>query len=113
MKVVSSIEQNKTEDNKCCFLHFGRGVQDPLSGDQGGGGSLDPWTPPGSAPAYTYTPKVILIVSRNARLIIRYNILIYININMQYYFKVCVFLSSKGTGYRMMSVHTVEKHVEN
>ena len=34
---------NKT-DKKCCFLHFGRGVQDPLSGDQGG--SLDPWTPP-------------------------------------------------------------------
>ena len=44
------MELNKTEDNKCCFLHFGRGVQDPLSGDQGG--SLDPWTPPppGSAP---------------------------------------------------------------
>ena len=42
------VELNKTEDNKCCFLHFGRGVQDPLSGDQGG-----PWTPPppGSAPA--------------------------------------------------------------
>ena len=38
------MELNKTEDNKCCFLHFGRGVQDPLSGDQGG--SLDPWTPP-------------------------------------------------------------------
>ena len=44
MKVVSSIGKNKTEDDKCCFLHFGRGVQDPLSGDQGG--SLDPWTPP-------------------------------------------------------------------
>ena len=35
------MELNKTEDNKCCFLHFGRGVQDPLSRDQGGG----PWTP--------------------------------------------------------------------
>ena len=33
---------NKT-DTKCCFLHFGRGVQDPLSGDQGGVlGPLDP-----------------------------------------------------------------------
>ena len=48
------MELNKTEDNKCCFLHFGRGVQDPLSGDQGG--SLDPWTPPppGSAPDVVY-----------------------------------------------------------
>ena len=44
---------NKT-DKKCCFLHFGRGVQDPLSGDQGG--SLDPWTPPGSAPAVDKAP---------------------------------------------------------
>ena len=44
------MELNKTEDNKCCFLHFGRGVQDPFSGTRGGG----PWTPgpppPGSAP---------------------------------------------------------------
>ena len=38
---------NKT-DKKCCFLHFGRGVQDPLSGDQGG--VLGPLDPPGSAP---------------------------------------------------------------
>ena len=63
---------NKTEDNKCCFLHFGRGVQDPLSGDQGGGG---PWTPgppppPGSAPddnqntdnlAYTCNYNIITV----------------------------------------------------
>ena len=40
---------NKT-DKKCCFLHFGRGVQDPLSGDQGG--SLDPWTPPLDPPQW-------------------------------------------------------------
>ena len=45
------MELNTTEDNKCCFLHFGRGVQDPLSGDQGGGGSLDPWTPPWIRPS--------------------------------------------------------------
>ena len=45
------MELNKTEDNKCCFLHFGRGVQDPLSGDQGG--SLDPWTPPPLDPPQT------------------------------------------------------------
>ena len=47
------MELNKTEDNKCCFLYFGRGVQDPLSGDQGGVlGPLDP-PPPGYAPDLT------------------------------------------------------------
>ena len=33
---------------------------------------------------------------------------VYINIHKKHYFNVCVFLPSKGTGYLMMSVHTVE-----
>ena len=40
--------------------------------------------------------------------ILRYKIPIYINIHKKHYFNVCVFLPSKGTGYCMMSVHTVE-----
>ena len=45
---------------KCCFLHFGRGVQDPLSGDQGGVlGPLDP--PPLDPPQ----PIVHLLVAGN------------------------------------------------
>ena len=65
------MELNKTEDNKCCFLHFGRGVQDPLSGDQGGGGSLDPWTPPPLDPPQSCSPGIGLAYILQAEDILR------------------------------------------
>ena len=40
--------------------------------------------------------------------ILRYNILVYINIHNKYDLKVCVFLPSKGRVYWLMSVHTVD-----
>ena len=40
--------------------------------------------------------------------ILRYKMPVYIDIHKKHYFNLCVFLPSKGTGYCMKSVHTVE-----